>query len=113
MDNVFGRHKISKVTVYCLVIEMFAVSILVLGRPGWPLYDTVLFNIALWYNIIPMSVASFIWLALFGHGSPETGPIWMWYTAEFMFIYCVQVGISIFLVNRIMRRKPYSTTENM
>jgi hypothetical protein len=44
-----------------------------------------------WYHIIPLSLASFLWLTLFGHGTPDAGPLWLWHTIWFLLIYIGQV----------------------
>ena len=89
------------VFVACSCIEALAVAALQSAHSSVNFEQTLLYKAALYYNIIPLSLTSFIWLLAFGHGAPSIGPLWLWHAVTLLMVFLLQVAITTFLVNRV------------
>jgi hypothetical protein len=59
----------------------------------------------LWYHIVPLSIVTFGWLWLFGHGAPAAAPIWVYTDWQFALIYSGQVAVTTPIAVRCRIRK--------
>jgi hypothetical protein len=59
-----------------------------------PTSGYLLHQILVWYHIIPLSVATFLWLLLLGHGHPEPGASWIWGGSYWVLVFFGQVAIT-------------------
>jgi hypothetical protein len=58
----------------------------------------------LWYHIVPLSIVTFGWLWLFGHGAPAAAPIWVYTDWQFALIYSGQVAVTTPIVFFVLAR---------
>jgi len=46
-----------------------------------------------WYHIVPLSILSFGWLSMFGHGSPSIGGLRLWHGGFALATFLIQVAL--------------------
>jgi hypothetical protein len=58
-----------------------------------------------WYHVVPLSILTFLWLWLFGHDSPATGPTGIWTIAFWVLVFVGQVAITAPIAYLVLNRK--------
>jgi hypothetical protein len=89
----------------CVECPLFA--LLIFASPkSVPISKTSLLFV--WIHIVPLSLVSFVWLKLFGHGEPEAGGVWVWYLGYWAFVLITQtLLITLLLVGLLAMRNRF------
>jgi hypothetical protein len=68
---------------------------------------SAVFTAVTWYHIVPLSILSFGWLGLFGHGAPSIGGLRLWQGGFALATFLIQVALIsplVFAISRAFER---------
>ena len=84
----------TKAFLVACVLELPLLTLLV-AQASQDLSNSHLAKILLWYHVIPLSGLSWIFLVLFGHGSPTVGSPLLWRVLLWSSVFAVQVALTM------------------
>lgn len=90
-----------------LFLETPLLFLILLTARGGDYNSSRIALLLIWYHVIPLSVLSFTFLRLFGHGEPSFGNIELWHLVYWGLVFVIQVALTtppIFLVLKLIGR---------
>jgi len=96
---------LKKAMLLAIAFELPWLLIISLSGSDGPLHDTLLVKVALFVQIVPLTLLGFTWLSLFGHGSPAVGELWMWHTLFLVLGFMLQIAVTAPLFLRLVKQR--------
>ena len=56
-----------------------------------------------WLHVISLSIVSFVFLRIFGHGQPSVGSITLWHLGYWGFVFIVQLVLTMLFVAVVLK----------